>query len=184
MAVTTDTLFTPLLETAVGCLAVALLTHPFPPTIPTCLRWGDHTSFGVSTTEDECCSGMSWVRFVDAVPTDEAAFPGSTEVIARCAQQWSVQLELGIARCAPTGTAHKLPTCGTWDQLKAAASADMLALRQAICCIQDTPDPTNENPEGPYRDLLVGTFSPHGPQGRCFDTTVDIHVRIIGCDEC
>ena len=169
-----DTIFQPLLDASVGCLCVAMITHPSPPAL-CCQRWGDHVSLGVSTTQDECCSGLAWVRFDSAVTTDDGSFPRASTLLRKCSQQWSVSLELGVARCAPIGDAHTLPTCGDWTDLKALAAADMLALRQTVCCIQEIFG---------YRDLVVGSFQPKGPEGGCYRTTLDVTVKLTGCDEC
>jgi hypothetical protein len=172
----TDTLFTPLMLAARDCLTTGLVGHPDPPQLPACVRWGDHTLMAVARTIDECCLGLPWARFGGAVPTDEAAFPGKSSEVDKCANpvdQWAVTVELGISRCAVVGDATTLPTPADWATLKTRQMEDMAALRRALCCLKPL-----------YRDVSVGSFAPHGPTGRCYHTTLDITVKVLGCGEC
>lgn len=169
-----DDLFAPLVDYTLACLQAAVLAHPYPPGI-VCVRAGDHVSPGVSTTENECCTGLAWVRFDTALPTDAQSFPNATSQIQHCTHEWAVALEVGIARCAPTGTGHTLPTCGDWTLLKTQAAADMKAIREVACCVQNAPDYA-------YWDLVLGAFKPEGPEGACSQTTADVTVKVIGCD--
>jgi len=171
MPTTVDTLFTPLITAAQACLCAALDLHPAAPAM-CCVRYGGEV------TINDCCPGLAWVRFESADPTDKNSFPSGSADINKCAHpvgQWAVQLELGIARCAPNATATHLPTCDEWATVKHAVMADMQAMRRAICCIQDAQK---------YRDLVIGQFITTGPAGGCLKTTVDVTVRLVGCDEC
>jgi hypothetical protein len=168
-----DHIFEPLLDTALRCLCEAVAQLPVPPS-ECCHRSGDHVTFDVT----ECCNGLAWVRFVSAVSTDEESFPGGREDIEVCelpVREWSVQVELGIGRCAPVGTPDLLPTCVEWQQALQTGLLDLMALRIATCCITD---------DFRYRDLIVDELTVHGPSGGCTDTTMTIFVKVVSCDEC
>jgi len=101
-----------------------------------CMRAGDQVNFLRSLTEDECCTGLAWVRIAEYPAPASTVFPGPDAEAANCfPQRWSVVLEMGYVTCAPVGTAETLPTCEEWTELhEALASADAAFRRTILCC--------------------------------------------------
>lgn len=96
--------------------------------------------------------GMAWVRLAGVAP---ANFTGTSGDITRCATPLQATIEVGVARCAPTGSLDSLPTMA--DQLAAAElqTADMAAALRAIRCCTDNGD------------IAVTAWAPFGPTGGC-----------------
>lgn len=111
---------------------------------------------------EEQCEGMAWVRLVDVSPTDGATFPGPIAREARGELSYAVQLEVGVARCAPMGrTEGDLYYPPTADEQRTAARK--AAVDAAICrhVILDRFPKDNEELEG----VALGTYAPIGPEG-------------------
>jgi hypothetical protein len=173
----TDLVFEPLIDLITDCLCAAVAGHPTPP--GQCgVRVGDHMSVQATLTSDECCPGVAWVRMVSASPTNEGAFPNPSDDPQVCAPpiyQWVLHVELGIARCVPVGDIDHLPDCTSWTGVQLTGLLDAKVLRQAICCVQANPL---------YRDLVIDGLEVAGPDGACTRTTLNVAVKVVGCDEC
>lgn len=121
-----------------------------------------------ATCEEKC--GMAWVRLVSV---EEAQF-GITENATGlggnpCAAPLQATIEVGVTRCAPTMDDNGEPPTMA-DQLAAAEgqTADMMAALYAIRCCYE-----------PLGDVVVGTWTPIGPDGVCMGGSWSITVTQV-----
>lgn len=132
-----DPLIAPIAADLVTCLTAEAAKVPNPPASPrvVCLRPGDRVELLISQTEDECCSGLMWVRYVRDYPSGQQAFPTPDDRAIPCGvTRWAVQFELGAVRCAPTPDPELLPSCDEWTDTTLGVYDDGAAIRRAICC--------------------------------------------------
>jgi len=132
-----DPLISPIAADLVVCLTAEAAKVPNPPASPrvVCLRPGDRVDLLISQTEDECCSGLMWVRWVRAYPSGQNTFPTQDDRVSPCrVLRWAVQFELGAVRCAPTPDPESLPSCDEWTDVTLGVYDDGAAIRRAICC--------------------------------------------------
>lgn len=113
-------------------------------------------------TGNEKCGGQGWVRFVNQFPSER--FPSPDTQGASCNSPMAYVLELGIARCTPSGTANSItgyqaPTLDALVDATRIQMADKAAMLAAIRCCLD----------GPGKDLTytVGTYSTLQTGGDC-----------------
>jgi len=166
-----DLTFAPVVQALKDCYCTQLQLVSTP-VADCCIRPGE-VAYGISLTQDECCSGLGWVRVVNW----GAGFPGPEEQPTRCLPtQWRLDLELGAVRCAPVGTAETLPTCEEWTAAHNLMMEDAMARRQAVAGCFATGDPN--------RLVSFGEWQPIGPEGRCVGGTLSITVEVLPCDEC
>jgi hypothetical protein len=168
-----DTMFLPVAQRLLTCLCAQLSSRPNAPQI-CCLRGGDAVVQDAGILLDECCAGQAYVRIVGIAPTgrDIAPFPSpSTDFpITGCGvPAWNLVLELGVFRCAPSGSGKLPPTCAAWTE------ADMVAMRDAICCFTEPLDPMS---------LAYGEWTPRGPDGGCLGSTWQVTVEVANCEGC
>ena len=132
-----DPLIAPIAADLVTCLTAESAKVPDPPATPrvVCLRPGDRVDLLISQNEDECCSGLMWVRWVRAYPSGLQQFPTADDRANPCGvTRWAVQFELGAVRCAPTPDPEELPTCDEWTDTTLGVYNDGAAIRRAFCC--------------------------------------------------
>lgn len=132
--------------------------------------------------DDECCSGIAWVRLGVQTPTS-AHWPDQLENVDPPARgvpsAYSVQIELGVIRCVPVqsdqpGAAEgDFPTAAQWLQSAQEFADDAAALRRTICCLQDLYGPDS---------VLAGVITPLQNEGNCGGQAVLIQVRAPYCD--
>lgn len=159
------TLALPLAQTLLQCLEDALVANGNPPGI-ICLRHGDHVSPMLSTTTDECCTGLAWVRVVSTNRADRFD-TGSSSCINHLRM---TTLEMGVVRCMPTPPADQIVTCDQWTAVAVQADSDHSAMEAALCClVADGLLPGD--PE--YRASL---YEPRGPDGNCVGGTMQIEI--------
>lgn len=95
-------------------------------------------------TGSEACGGQGWVRFVNEFPSRQFPQPDSTS--ANCDTPLAYVLEVGVARCLPTGNSNSISgyTGPTMEQLMDATRlqlADKAAMVAAIkCCLAGEDD--------------------------------------------
>ena len=117
---------------------------------------------GEAVALDDCCAGQLWVRIGDITPA-----AGTGVEVA-----WTVHLEVGVLRCAPTVSPHGTPPSPTDEQAAAAAVADDGArLRRAVRCAF-----------GADQDSVIGVWRPIGPQGGCVGGLIRLTVTAFDCD--
>lgn len=116
----------------------------------------------------ECCGGYAWVRFTGAYPS--ITFPSHASQPNRaCVEQWALQVEVGITRCAPTPCDVLGNSC---CDAEANASAIMLddlqQIRKLFTC-------------GclgiPVDSIIIGNVTVYGPEGGCLGITATATIR-------
>lgn len=140
------------------------------------LRPGTVVDFLMSTSDDECCAGLAWVRPAGFYPSS-AGFPTQdTQAQKQGTRAWAVTLELGIVRCAPTPDADSIPTNDEWADVTQAVMDAAAAMRRAICCWIDL-DPVNRK-----QRILPGTWTPVAVQGGCVGGMIPVTILGPACD--
>lgn len=144
------------------CLTVALQEHPVPPA-NYCLRVGEEVRQDLSIFEDECCDGLAYVKVNQSYPS--ANFPEPLEDPTNCAtNEYALDLEMGIFRCAPTGDEQHVATCEQWTSTAEIVAYDHAAMRRAVACFRGA--------RGPGEYALQRAWVPLGPQGGCTGSTM------------
>lgn len=168
MATNTDEL--PLAQLLLSCLQEALTTdHPNPP-LHFSLRIGEEIAQDMSQYNDLCCEGLAYVKIVNTYPSDN--FPEPNDTYIPCgANQWAVDLELGVLRCAPVGDIEYVPTDAEWTATAEQVAHDQAALRQAVACFRDALEPGT-----PW---IPRNGAPISPQGGCTGCTQVVTVGLI-----
>lgn len=158
-----------LAQVLLSCFEDSLTVNP-PAQI--CLRAGEAVRPQISTQDDECCSGLAWVRIANTLRNDQ--FDSSPNCINH--MRTSV-LEMGVARCMPTPPPEALVTCDQWTAVALQLDADHAAMEAAVCCLQSAlaTTPGIGDPE-----IRVGDYEPRGPEGRCISGTMLVEV-VHGC---
>lgn len=140
------------------------------------LRPGQVVDHLISTTSDECCEGLAWVRPALFVPSsgvfpvqDEQPLPGGT-------RSWAITLEMGVVRCAPTPTEDRIPSSAEWNAVVEAVLDDAAAMRRALCCFIDL-DPVKRQ-----KFTLPLEWQPLDTEGGCVGGTLQVIVRGPACD--
>ena len=179
MMVILDPVAEPYALSLLECLRTEIAQTIDPPA-QVCMRAGDQVSFLIGRDEDECCRGLAWVRIVTVYPSGEQ-FPQPDELASNCGPlAWGVTLEMGSARCAPTGDANHIPSCDEWSDLAAKLAADDAAMRRALkCCFK------NNDPNG-FDDVtfLIGPSTPLPVEGGCTGITRTVIVQAPDLDCC
>lgn len=156
------------------CEQMNLLPEPDRPA-RCCLLAAQDFELGVAILEDMCACGTAWVRIGSFAPTSH--FPGPQEQATFCGPEaWTLNLEMGVARCPPIGNIQELPTCDEFAQYTQKVMADAQAMRNALlCCFQ---------PSRPNRLMLIGDWQAFGPEGACGGGKMQVQVQILRCNEC
>lgn len=140
------------------------------------LRPGQIVDHMLSTTQDECCQGLAWVRPVLFFPSS-GKFPiQDEEPVPKGTSAWAITLELGAVRCSPTPPEDTIPTDAQWNEVVQAVMDDAAAMRRAICCFI-AADPINRS-----RNVLPLQWQPLDTSGGCVGGTLQVVVRGPGCD--
>ncbi|HEX5705616.1 MAG TPA: hypothetical protein VFX97_20610 [Pyrinomonadaceae bacterium] len=145
-----------------------------------CHRPGGEAPLSFGLSQDECCSGLAWVRIAGIDPVqDPLGFeePGASpcDVFRK-----RVTLELGVARCNPFGTAAKGPDCGAWTELALRMDLDASAMRRAVCCFSQLP---NVGPGEQIPGVRGGAWEPLEASGLCAGGIMTVAVW-MECSEC
>ena len=95
--------------------------------------------------------GMAWVRLITVTP---AAGVGTlTEQPGNCATGIGYDVEVGILRCTPVGTATTPPTPAQLLSSTELQLADMMTMRRAVICCYGS------------KNWILGSYTPMGPGG-------------------
>lgn len=171
-----DHVITPVAAELLGCLEDAL--HTAYPTVAAgrpaniTLRTGDQADLLLSTTRDECCEGIGWVRVVTWYPT--LNFPEQQTVFQRCAVlMWAVVLEMGVARCAPVAGVSDLPSTAQWAEAAGRVNLDSAAMMKAVCCFRDIDTD---------RMWVPAPWQPIRTEGGCIGGTAQLTVAAPPCN--
>jgi hypothetical protein len=169
-----DPVVMPLAREMLDCLAQEIAKVESPP-FYVGLRTGAVVDHLLSTTEDECCQGLAWVRPSGFYPGG-AVFPAQLETpLPKGNTNWTITLELGAVRCAPTPDENSIPTPAEWDAVTQAVMDDAAAMRRAICCFID-------GERGRNRKVLAGLWQPLDTQGGCVGGILPVTIMGPACD--
>lgn len=104
---------------------------------------------GDCTRAKKC--GMAWVRLISVTPASGVGI--TIEQPGNCSTGIGYDVEMGMLRCTPIGTATEPPSPA---QLLASAQLqydDMMSMRRAVACCNGS------------RDWMIGAYTPMGPGG-------------------
>jgi hypothetical protein len=175
-----DTLIFPVAQQLLDCLCAALPLDMAAAKVPAhcAFRPGEIVSADASVYEDLCCEGLAWVRIADIYPsaTDFPA-PDTLTVVTGCGPMgWGVALEMGVMRCAPTGSFETIPTDAEWLELQQDIMNDAAAMRRAMCCMIAQYDPSS---------IAIGSWQPLPTTGGCAGGLWSISVQLPNdCQPC
>lgn len=169
-----DPMVMPMAREMLACLDQELAKVLNPPEYVQ-LRPGNVVAHLLSTTEDECCSGLAWVRPSSFFPSSSVFPVQDPQPIRGGVNAWAVTLELGAVRCAPTGDEHRIPTGEEWDGTVQAVMDDAAAMRRAICCFIDAK-------QGRSARVLPGIWQPVEVQGGCVGGILPVTIQGPACD--
>lgn len=172
-----DLVVAPIAADLVLCLAAEMARVPNPVSAdprPVCLRPGDRVDLLMSSTDDECCRGLSWVRWVRMFPSASSPFPAQDDAVTPCGvQRWAVVFELGAVRCSPTPGIDALPSCDEWTDVTLNMYDDLAAIRRAVCCYER---------QEPYRLVVQQDAEPITTEGGCSGVTMLVTISSQPCD--
>lgn len=138
------------------------------------LRAGEVTA-AMSTTTDEACAGLAWVRIVRFFPTDN--FPTEKDDWSPVGPAgWAVALEMGVLRCAPVGDAQTLVTGEEWSAAIHLQMRDALAMRKAVdCCFGALVE---------SETLMTAPWEERAPDGMSMGGTQQVTILVDACNDC
>lgn len=169
-----DPMVMPLAREMLACYDLEISKVAEPP-LYVQLRPGNVVAHLLSTVEDECCSGLAWVRPSSFFPSS-AVFPTQDSAPQpKGVTAWGITLELGAVRCAPTPDANSIPTGDEWDAVTQAVMDDAAAMRRAICCFIDA------KPNRAKR-VLPGIWQPLSIEGGCVGGILPVTIQGPTCD--
>lgn len=169
-----DPLVMPLARELLGCYAEEIDKVVRPPKYVQ-LRAGNVVAHLLSTTEDECCEGLAWVRPAGFYPSSGTFPVQDTAPVKGGTRAWAVTLEMGAVRCAPVGDEDTIPSMTEWDAVTQAVMDDAAAMRRAICCFIDAK-------LGRSTRVLPGQWQPLDVQGGCVGGIMPITITGPTCD--
>lgn len=169
-----DPLVMPIARALLECYTVELAKLERPPA-SVGLRPGSTVDLLVSTSEDECCLGLGWVRPSSFNPTN-GPFPTQPQSgLKQGPTAWAVNLELGYARCAPTPDADSIPSNDEWDEVTQAVMDAGAAMRRAVCCW------IAQNKMG-AQQTLIGQSAWVSVEGGCVGLVLPVAIQGPACD--
>lgn len=169
-----DPMVMPLARELLECLEQEIAKVSSPPAYVQ-LRTGAVVDHLLSSNEDECCSGLAWVRPATFFPSSDV-FPAQDDTpTPKGITGWGVQLELGAIRCAPVGDENSIPTAADWDAVTQAVMDDAAAMRRAVCCFV-------EQVERRAKIVVVQPWLPVAIEGGCTGGAMSLTIRAPACD--
>lgn len=144
-----------------------------------CHRPGDQVPFNIGLTQNECCSGLAWVRIQGIDPVVDPLTMTSPDFNPCTQTGMLVTFELGVVRCNPFGTNNAGPTCEQWTELAARIDLDANAMRRAVCCAATTLVTDDTYVER----ILPGSWTPLESSGGCAGGSMTV-TALIECEEC
>lgn len=158
-------------QSLLECYRTALLAGPNAPA-KISLRHGDQVTPQFGTTEDECCTGVAWVRIVTVERLRDIG-----DDTSHCAgAERRVTLEMGAASCLPWGTTQAPISADQWDTVAVQQDAYHDAMEQALCCAWE------DLAENLGTAAHAGPYEPLGPDGNCVSGTMQVIVDTnCGC---
>lgn len=169
-----DPLVMPLVTELLACYETELAKMADPPN-SIGVRPGTVVDFLMSMSDDECCSGLAWVRPETFFPTS-GPFPTQTTVGQKQGTAaWAVTLEMGYVQCAPTPDETSIPSNEEWLAVTQAVMDAGAAMRRALCCFIDA------QPMRAQR-VVPGQWRPIEVQGGCVGGAIPITIQGPACD--
>lgn len=139
------------------------------------LRPGTVVDFLMSTSDDECCEGLAWVRPAGFFPSS-GPFPTQDQTAQKQGTlAWGITLEMGLVSCAPTPGPDEIPSDDVWDDVTQYVMDAAAAMRRAVCCFIEAE-------QGRAQRVLPGAWTPVAVQGGCVGGILTITVRGPACD--
>lgn len=169
-----DPLVTPLMLELLECYHQELLKMTVPPQ-HIGVRPGTIVDFLLSTSDNECCEGLAWVRPSAVEPL---TFQGDQRLAAASSIGtigWLVTLEMGIVVCALTPEADAIPTAAEWLAVTQDVNDAGAAMRRAICCFIDAEP-------GRAKRVQPGIWQPVAVQGGCVGGLMPVTIQGPACD--
>jgi len=174
--VATDPAVMPLADELLACLKQEIEKVDNPP-LYVQHRTGAVVDHLLSSNEDECCSGLAWVRVVTFYPSS-GTFPAQDETPPpKGITAWAVTLEMGVIRCMPTPSEHSIPTEAQWQAATQANMDDAAAMRRALCCFGELPEG-----RGRVKNMLPAPWLPIDISGGCTGGVMTVTVKVPACD--
>jgi hypothetical protein len=144
-----------------------------------CHRPGQEVPLNFGTAQDECCTGLAWVRIVSIVPL---TVTGGRSPASPCVQaEAQITFELGVARCSPFGTQAAGPTCDQWTQLAFRLDDDAARMRRSVCCLDQEVSATSDYPH--VYQVRAGQWTPMPVEGQCAGGVMEVTVQ-TSCTDC
>lgn len=158
-------------QVLLSCYRTALENRANPPA-KISLRHGDVVTPQFGTQEDECCSGVAWVRIVTVERLRDIT--DQTSVCAGAERR--VTLEMGAASCLPFGTTENPISAAQWEDVALQQDVYHDAMESALCCAWE--DLTGSLGHAAF----AGLYEPGGPDGNCVSGTMQVIVETsCGC---
>jgi len=169
-----DPVVTPLAYELLACLEQEIDKVEFPPKYRG-RRPGQIVDHLISTTSDECCEGLAWVRVVTFVPSSGKFPDQDSDPLKDGTRGWAITLEMGVVRCSPTPDETSIPSSAQWNAVSDAVDDDAAAMRRAICCFIEA---------SPSRKgfVLPLDWQPLDIEGGCVGGILRVIVRGPACD--
>lgn len=145
-----------------------------------CHRPGAEVPFSLGLGQDECCSGLGWVRIAGIDPVVDPVQAQDPDFNKCAPPARRITLELGVARCNPYGTTNAGPDCDTWTALALRMDTDALRMRQAVCCFGELDDVGEDRP---VYQVMPGSWEPLEASGLCAGGQMTVVVW-TDCNEC
>lgn len=165
----------------VVCLQTVYEDDPEPPA-EICHRPGREAPLNFGTAQNECCTGLAWVRVASIEPVGDPLDSENPDFNQCSAGDRRVVLEMGVARCNPNGTQASGPTCDEWTELAQRMDLDAAAMSRAVCCAVDAVLSPDAGDGSVYR-VRRGTWEPLDSSGGCAGGTMTVTVW-TDCAEC
>lgn len=170
-----DPLVMPLALELLACYEQELAKLDDPPA-STGIRPGTIVDFLLSTSDDECCGGLAWVRPGSFYPSSTVALAQDEVPQKQGVTAWAVTLELGIVTCSPTPGEGSIPSNADWLAVTQQVMDGAAAMRRAICCFIEN-DRVNR-----IQRVLPGIGEPVAVQGGCVGWVLPVTMRGPACD--
>lgn len=162
-----DALARPVADELLECLRTEVAKVANPPAKVE-LRTGDVVNFFMTQDKDECCDGLAWVRvqnITPGYPEQQVEVTVSNEIL-----NWSVNLEMGVVRCAPRDPTV-IPPAKEWSDVTYDVLDDAAAMIRAMCCFA-----------APRKGRVVpGIWTPLALDGGCTGGFMPLTVRRSPC---
>jgi hypothetical protein len=152
-----------------------------------CFRVGTNVTYDIDQFQDLCCDGLGYVMLGETT-VSSASFP-EQDIVRQansvCAPaSWAQSLTVGIIRCIPTvmDDEGSMPTCADWTLAFYQNVADIMALREAACCLRSWFVNQTGLLEG--MSIVMQPQSQGAPQGGCVERSMTVTFQMPLCEPC